>query len=533
MSLFRRKSIDELQAQAAATGENTLKRELSAKSLVLLGIGAVVGTGIFVLSGTAAANYAGPALIVSFIIAGICCLFAALCYAEFASMIPIAGSAYTYGYATLGELVAWIIGWDLILEYLFGAATVAVGWSGYMVSLLQDFGINLPPALTHAPGALVQLPGTGSWVPKTAALIESLGNQGVNIATLPQAAGGFNIVAGFIVFCVTCLLVVGIKESATANNIIVVIKLTVLALFVGAGLYYIIGHTATAVDNWTPFIPQNLGTYGEYGWSGIFRAAGIVFFSYIGFDAVTTAAQEVKNPQRDMPIGILGALIACTLLYIIVSGVLTGIVPYLRLDVAEPISLGMEFIGFGALAGLVKLGAIAGLSSVMLVMLMAQPRIFYTMAHDGLLPQFFNELHPKFRTPYKSTILTGVVCAIVAGLLPISLLGELVSIGTLLAFMIVSGGVWYLRVKEPDRERPFKTPLVPLVPILSILSCGYLMYSLPFDTWMRLIIWMVIGIIIYFVYSRRHSVLGKTGHTAEYDGKPEVPPRPDYTEPND
>lgn len=529
MKLFARKSIDELREVAFAEGEHTLKRELSATSLVLLGIGAVVGTGIFVLSGTAAANYAGPALIISFIFAGTACLFAGLCYAEFASMIPIAGSAYTYGYATLGEFVAWIIGWDLILEYLFGSATVAVGWSGYLVSFLRDLGIHVPPALASAPGTLVQLPDTGAWVRQTTALTGSLADKGIDISTLPHATGLFNLVAAVGVLLVTILLVVGIRETAWANNIIVAIKLFVLMLFVGAGLYWIIDHPQQAADHWTPFIPENLGSYGKFGWTGVARAAGVVFFAYIGFDAVTTSAQEVKNPQRDMPIGILGSLLVCTALYVVVSGVLTAVAEYSSLNVAEPIAVGMETVGFETLSVLVKVGAIAGLSSVMLVLLMAQPRIFYTMAHDGLLPQFFNSLHPRFRTPYKSTILTGVVCAIVAGSLPIGLLGELVSIGTLLAFVIVSGGIWFLRVKEPQRERPFRTPLVPLIPILSIATCGYLMCSLPLDTWLRLIIWMAIGLVIYFTYGRHHSILQRTGHTA--DVADDVPPRPTYTEP--
>ncbi|HET7274714.1 MAG TPA: amino acid permease, partial [Longimicrobiaceae bacterium] len=482
----------------------------------------------FVLTGTAAAEYAGPAIVFSFMLAGLGCVFAGLCYAEFAAMIPIAGSAYTYGYATLGELVAWIIGWDLILEYLFGAATVAVGWSGYVTSFLGDLGIVLPPALTNAPGALVRLPDSGAWVRRSEGLAETLATQGIDITTLPQATGVFNVVAALAIALVTILLVVGIRESARFNNAAVAVKLFVLFVFIATGAYFLFRNPEMAADNWTPFVPPSTGD-GQYGWDGIVTAAGVVFFAYIGFDAVSTTAQEAKDPQRDMPKGILGSLIACTILYIVVSAILTGLVPYPRLNVPEPIALGMDATGFTTLAGLVKIGAIAGLSSVMLVMLMAQPRIFFTMSRDGLLPPVFGRLHPRFRTPHISTLMTGVVCAAVAGFFPVQALGELVSIGTLLAFVIVCGGVWYLRVKEPDRERPFRTPWVPAVPILGILVCGYLMYGLPWVTWERLIIWMIIGLLIYFFYSRHHSVLQRTGETVEVD----VPPGDTFTEPLD
>ena len=524
MSLFARKSIDALRADAFAEGEHSLKRELGPLNLISLGIGAIIGTGIFVLTGSAAAQYAGPAIVLAFVLAGVGCVFAGLCYAEFAAMIPMAGSAYTYGYATLGELVAWIIGWDLILEYLFGAATVAVGWSGYVTSFLRDLGINIPPALANAPGTLVQVPGSESWVRVTEQLTEQLTTQGIDLATLPTASGAFNLVAALAVFAVTVLLVIGIKESARFNNAAVFVKLAVVLMFIAAGGWYVLQNMDAAMDNWTPFIPPNTGESGHYGWSGILRAAGVIFFAYIGFDAVSTTAQEAKNPQRDMPIGILGSLVICTILYILVSGILTGLVPYSTLNVPEPIAVGIEATGFTVLSFLVKIGAIAGLTSVMLVMLLAQPRIFFAMSRDGLLPPAFSRLHPRFRTPHVSTILTGVVCATVAGLLPIGLLGELVSIGTLLAFVIVCAGVWYLRVKEPNRERPFRTPWVPIVPILGILICGYMMYGLPLDTWARLLVWMAAGLLIYFFYGRHRSVL-------RGGGPGPLPPSPTYTRP--
>jgi APA family basic amino acid/polyamine antiporter len=506
VSLFARKSIDQLQSDAFAEGAHTFKRVLGPWNLISLGIGAIIGTGIFVLTGSAAAQYAGPAIVWSFVLAGIGCVFAGLCYAEFAAMIPIAGSAYTYGYATLGEFVAWIIGWDLMLEYMFGAATVAVGWSGYVNSMLRDIGVHLPPALTNSPGALVQLPETGGWVRVTEGLARSLAERGVDIQSLPQANGVFNVVAALGIAAITMLLVLGIKESARFNNVAVIIKLGVVVLFIFAGGWYILQNMSMAQDNWTPFIPDNTGP-GQFGFEGIVRASGVIFFAYIGFDAVSTTAQEAKNPQKDMPIGIMGSLLICTVLYILVSGIMTGIVNYPQLNVAEPIAVAIDQVGIPVLQGLVKVGAIAGLTSVLMVMLLGQPRIFHTMAKDGLLPPVFSRVHPKFRTPYVSTILTGVICGVVSGLVPIGILGELVSIGTLLAFVIVCGGVWYLRVKEPNRPRPFKTPLVPLVPILGILVCGYMMAGLPADTWLRLIVWLVIGFVIYFAYSQHHSVV--------------------------
>lgn len=459
---------------------HSLKRVLGPLNLVSLGVGGIIGAGIFVLTGQAAAQYAGPAIALSFVLSAIGCVFAGLCYAEMASMIPVAGSAYTYAYATLGEFFAWIIGWDLILEYLFGASTVAVGWSGYVVSFLKDFGIVIPAQLSNAPFAFD--PNAG-WV-HTGAII--------------------NLPAVFIIAVVTVLLVIGIRESASTNNFIVFIKIIVLLLFIGAGLFFING------ANWQPFIPPNEGEFGHYGWSGVLRGAGVIFFAYIGFDAVSTAAQETYNPQRNMPIGILGSLGIATVLYIAVALVLTGIIKYDRLLVPDPIAVAVDSVGpqLFWLRPFIKIGAIAGLSSVILVLLLGQPRIFYSMARDGLMPKFFATVHPKFRTPYITTIVTGIVAAFFAGLFPIGILGELVSIGTLLAFVIVSIGVLVLRYTNPELSRPFKTPLVPIVPILGAAISLLQMVSLPLDTWYRLIIWMAIGFIIYFLYSRRHSAVG-------------------------
>ncbi len=530
MNLFARKSIDLLQQDAFTEGQHSLRRALGPVNLVALGIGAIIGTGIFVLTGNAAAQYAGPAVVLAFVLAGLGCAFAGLCYSEFASMIPIAGSAYTYGYATLGELMAWIIGWDLMLEYLFSAATVAVGWSGFVVSFLRDVGIVIPPEWSNGAGvSLVQLPESGSWVPITRQLTDSLADQGVALASLPHATGIFNIVAMVAITVLTAILVVGIKESARFNNAIVLVKLTVILMFILAGAWYVFRNPATASDNWSPFIPPNEGAFGAYGISGVLRAAGVIFFAYIGFDAVSTAAQEAKDPQRDMPIGMLGSLALCTVLYILVAGLLTGMVPYSRLNVPDPIAVGIDVTGVRVLRDLVKIGAIAGLSSVMLVQLLGQSRIFFSMSRDGLLPPAFSRVHPRFRTPYMTTILTGVVCAFIAGAFPLALLGQLVSIGTLLAFVIVCAGVWYLRVKEPERARPFRTPMVPLVPILGILTCFGMMAALPLDTWLRLLVWLLIGLVIYFAYGRHHSVIQLAGRQV----RETEPPRPTYTEPKE
>ncbi len=502
-NLLATKPLDKVLAEAQEEGEHSLKRVLGPYSLIALGIGAVIGAGIFVITGAAAAQYAGPAIVLSFVLAGVGCAFAGLCYAEFASMIPVAGSAYTYGYATLGEIFAWIIGWDLILEYAFSAATVAAGWSGTIVSLLQDYGIHLPPSLTDTPGAVLVL-YQDRWGP-LATLTQTLGAAGVNPDSLPHVTAFFNLPAFVAICAVTMILVIGIKESANLNIAVVFVKVGTVLVFIVIAAAYLLKHPSLASANWHPFIPPNKGNFGEFGWSGIARGAGVIFFAYIGFDAVSTAAQEAKNPQRDMPIGILVSLGVCTVLYIAVAGLLTGVVHYSQLNVAAPVAVGIDVtnVRWGSL--LVKAGALAGLSTVMLVTLMGQSRVFFSMSRDGLLPPWASKIHPRFRTPWISSIVVGLFVAVFAGLIPISVLGQLVAIGTLLAFIIVCAGVWVLRVKRPDLPRPFKTPLVPLVPIMGILISLLLMLSLPHDTWIRLIVWLLIGFVIYFGYSRKHS----------------------------
>jgi len=456
-----------------------LQRTLGPVSLMSLGIGGIIGTGIFVLTGIAAAQHAGPALILSFVIAAIACGLAGLCYAELASMIPVAGSAYSYSYATLGEFFAWFIGWDLILEYGFAVAAVAVGWSGYVTSLLNQVGIHLPEAWTNAPLAK----GTGHFAVVTTG----------HIINLPAVIG---------VALVTWLCYIGIRQSAWVNNLIVVIKLVVIVLFIGFGVFYV------NPDNWVPFIPPNAGEFGKFGWSGVAQAAAIIFFAYIGFDSVSTTAQEAKNPQRDIPIGILGSLLVCTVLYIAMAAVMTGMVSYTLLDVPAPVAVALDHHPELAwLSGLIKLGAIAGITSVMLVMTIGQPRILFAMSHDGLLPPAFQKVHPHHKTPHVATLVTGISAALMAGLLPIGLLGELVSIGTLLAFSLVCLGVLALRHTQPDRPRPFRVRWPWLTCTAGVSVCGFMMYTLPVDTWIRLAVWTVLGLTIYVFYGRNHSLL--------------------------
>ena len=457
MNLLRRKSITDLQTEALT--DHSLKRALGALNLTMLGIGAIIGTGIFVLTGTVAALNAGPAVVLSFVLAGVASIFAALCYSEFASLVPMAGSAYTYGYATLGELFAWIIGWDLVLEYALGAVTVAIGWSGYVVSFLHDIGLDVPAALSAARGTqLIHIPDQG-WKAVTDALLQTVSARGIDPNTLPHVTAVFNLPAIIIIAIITTLLVIGIKESANVNNVIVFVKVAVVLLF-------IIG-AAHAVNpaNWHPFIPPNTGTRGEFGWSGVMTGAGIA----------------------------------------------TGVTSYKELNVPDPIAVAADRAGLGWMASLIKLGAIAGLSSVILVMLLGQSRVFYSMSRDGLLPQIVNKVHPRFQTPYITSIVTGIAVAFVASLLTVREAGSLVSIGTLLAFVIVSAGVLFLRVREPNLPRPFKTPAVWIVAPLGAISALSLMVALPWRTWERLIIWFVVGIVIYFGYGVRKSKLASRG----------------------
>jgi basic amino acid/polyamine antiporter, APA family len=464
-NLLRTKSIEQLVGDAEHGGK-ALKRTLTALDLTLLGIGAIIGTGIFVLTGTAAANQAGPGIVLSYVIAGLACGFAALCYAEFASMIPISGSAYTYAYATLGEIFAWMIGWDLILEYAVGSMTVAVGWSGYFQRILAGFGIPLPALMSASPdataGTLVNLP------------------------------------AILIVLFIMALLVVGVRESARFNAAMVAVKLAAVAFFIVVGFSYV------EPANWTPFMP--------YGFSGVMTGAAVVFFAYIGFDAVSTTAEEAKNPSRDLPIGIISSLVICTLLYLIVSGILTGIIPVVQFKsdmqfLNAPVGYALAVIHKDWAAGLVSAGAVAGITSVLLVMLMSQPRIFFAMSRDRLLPPGVSKVHPKFRTPYITTIITCLIVAAVAGFVPINILGEMTSIGTLFAFVVVSLAVIVLRIKRPEARRPFRVAGGHIIPVLGVLSCLYLMVSLSVMTWVRFLGWLDIGMIIYWFYGRTHSPL--------------------------
>jgi len=494
-NLLKRKPLDMLMREASETGEHSLKRALGPVNLITLGIGAIIGAGIFVLTGSAAAQFAGPAIVLSYVLAGLACCFAGLCYAEFAALIPIAGSAYTYGYATLGEIFAWIIGWDLILEYAFGASTVASGWSSTLVAFLQDYGINLPPQICDVPGA-VWVMYQGQWRPLVT--IQSLlQQQGIDPGSLPHATAAFNLLAFLAIAIVTTILVIGIQESANFNTAVVFVKLTAVLVFIAVASGFVSKHPQVAAQNWHPFLPM--------GVSGVITAAGVVFFAYIGFDAVSTAAQEARNPKRDMPIGILGSLVVCTILYILVSGLLTGVVHYDRLNVGAPVSLAIRETGVKWGSYVVNAGALAGLSTVMLVMLLGQSRVFYSMAHDGLLWKWAGDIHPRFRTPWKSSIVVGLFVAIFASLVPIGILGQLVSIGTLLAFVIVCAGVWTLRKRRPDLHRPFKAPLVPFTPIMGILFSVLMMVFLPLSTWIRLVVWLIIGMVIYFTYGIKHS----------------------------
>jgi basic amino acid/polyamine antiporter, APA family len=456
-----------------------LRRSLGPWALVALGVGATIGTGIFVLTGLAAAQHAGPAIVISFVIAGLGCVFAGLCYAEFSSMVPVSGSAYAYSYATLGEFTAWFVGWNLVLEYAVAAATVSVGWSRYFVKLVELIGIQLPTAFTTAP---FQTAGAGLHIVTTGAIV--------------------NLPAVFIAAVVTAICYVGIKQSSFVNAIVVAIKVTIVVLIIAFGIFFV------NTDNWTPFIPPNTGTPGEFGWSGILRASGIIFFAYIGFDAVSTAAQEARNPARDMPIGILGGLTICTLLYIGMSGVLTGLVPYKDLNDAAPVAVALQaHPALNWLTPWVVVGALAGLTSVILVMILGQARIFLSMARHGLLPPFFSACHPTFKTPHIATIVTGVFAATVGGLFPIGILGELVSIGTLIAFIVVCIGVIVLRYTRPELPRPFRTPAVWIMAPLGAAFCSTMALFLPKDTWLRLLIWTLLGVLIYAVYGYRHSRL--------------------------
>jgi len=475
MSLLIKKPLSMLAGETGDS-EHSLKRTLGPGALVALGIGAIIGAGLFSLTGIAAANNAGPAVIYSFILAAFGCAFAGMCYSEFSTMIPIAGSAYTYAYATMGELLAWIIGWDLVLEYAVGAATVSISWSSYVVSLLHDFGIELPAALIASP-----------WQP-------------VHLADGTTVFGVINLPAVLITCAISILLMTGIQESARVNEVMVILKVSVVLVFIVAGWSFI------NPANHTPMIPPNTGTFGQFGYSGIVRAAGVIFFAYIGFDAVSTAAQEAKNPQRDMPIGILGSLVVCTILYVAFAWVMTGLQPYTAFKgSAAPVAVAIAATPYLWLARLVKFAIICGYTSVILVMLLGQSRVFFSMSRDGLLPKFFSEIHPKYRTPYRSNMLFLVFVSLFSGFAPISVVGEMTSIGTLLAFVIVCAGILIMRKTQPTIKRPFRTPLVPLVPILGILANFGLMLGLGIDNWLRLVIWMAIGLAIYFGYSRHHS----------------------------
>lgn len=474
MSIWDKKTI-QMVLEESEVAKIPLKRVFGPFSLIALGIGAIIGAGLFSITGIAAANYAGPAVILSFLIAGLGCAFAGLCYSELASMIPLAGSAYTYAYVTMGELIAWMIGWDLILEYAIGAATISISWSAYVDSLLREFNIHLPTALIASP-----------W-------------QATKLADGTEVYGWINLPAVFIIMMLSFLLIIGIKESRLFNNILVVIKLCIIIIFIAIGVQFI------ELSNYTPFIPQNTGSFGHFGFSGVMRGAGMVFFAYIGFDSLSTAAQETQNPQKNMPIGILGSLVICTILYVVFAAVMIGMVDYHELDVAAPVAAAIDKTPYAWLNGLVKLAIVAGLSSTTLIMLFGQARIFYAMSRDGLLPKAFSSIHPKLRTPWYSNLVLMFFVAIIGGLAPIDTLGNMTSIGTLLAFIIVCIGVWILRYRHPEFTRTFRAPWVPFTPIMGILICTAMLFSLNRDTMIRLVLWLFLGLIIYFSYGRYRS----------------------------
>lgn len=502
--LFRRKSISELLPERA----QALKRTLGAVQLTSLGVGAIIGAGIFSTVGTAAAGGAdhigaGPAIILSFVLTGIACGFAALCYAEFAAMVPVSGSAYTYAYATLGELVAWIIGWDLIIEYAVGNVAVAISWSGYFQELLRGFGINIPVWLGIDARTAFQAADHLAKARASAVDPATLGTAVVRaadaVSTAPHLFGLpiiFNLPAFLIVALITVILVKGVSESAWTNTAMVALKLVIIAFFLGMGAFYV------KPANWHPFAPNGI--------AGITSAAAIIFFAYIGFDAVSTAAEEARNPQRDMPIGIIASLVVCTIIYIAVALVLTGLLPWKQLDTAEPLATAFSGIGMNWTAGIISLGAVFATTSVLVVFQLGQPRIFFSMARDGLLPPWAAKIHPRFRTPHITTILTGVFVAVFAAVANIDEIVQLTNIGTLFAFVLVAVGILILRRREPDRARPFRTPWVPAVPLLAVLSCGYLMTELPLVTWWRFVVWLVIGLVFYFLYGFQHSRLRAT-----------------------
>lgn len=474
MGLWTRKQIGPSE-ESELEGTYRLVPSLGPLHLTMLGIGAIVGAGLFSITGIAAAHSAGPAIVISFLIAALGCLFAGLCYSELATMIPVAGSAYTYAFATMGEFIAWIIGWDLILEYAVGAATVSISWSAYAVALMHQFGFSLPEQWLASPWQPVHLPD----------------------GTL--AYGYVNVPAILIVGLLSAVLIIGMQKSAVFNALMVIVKVSVVIVFIAIGMHYI------NPENYHPFIPPNTGTFGEFGWSGIMRAAGVIFFAYIGFDAVSTAAQETRRPQRDVPIGILGSLAICTILYMLFAWVMTGMVNYRDLGVAAPVALAIAQTPYPWLHVLVNIAILAGFTSVILVMLLGQSRIFYSMAHDGLLPGLFAEVHPRFHTPWRSNLLLMVFVALFGAFAPLWLVGEMTSIGTLLAFVIVCAGVLILRRRHPEYPRPFRTPLVPLVPLLGIATCLAMMVSLGIANWLRLFVWLAIGCLIYFFYGRHYS----------------------------